>query len=454
MDKLAWFATTPEGEQLGKLAVKLIQIEWAIVPVWLAPVEPFRWFISLISAGYSHAKWLTITYSLFSSVAGLIVFLKKKGVWWQRTTIAFLASLNVLLTLSGGFIAVKWLNSIMPFGIRWVVPENAPFILANFHTHTTQSNGFLTPEQAVLWHLRHGYRVVAITDSNTVKGGEIASRFVERKKLPVTVLVGEEFRGKSHLVLLNIKTDVSPKKFDVPEAIREAKKQGGIVIAAHPWSGRHSVDELFEWGVDGFEIVNGSVFGDEKLQTLCRKRKLAALGNLDFRSDYAPDTATVLPKWATTPEKVGKALKEGKCAAIYFPEQVSIGAHSLLKSWLDELEDLWRTGKTANFIGIVFWAIVGFRFRRGQKRRTENGVVTCSPGKFWALCALMFVTFAFSSSLGVWAMARDLKQGWFPPIPLVIVIWAIACFVNWVLWWRTVSVKLLSVECKAASRTY
>lgn len=454
MDNLAWFATTPEGERLGKLAVELIQIKWATVPIWLAPVEPFRWFISLISAGYSHIKWLTITYSLFSLVAGLTVFLKKRGVWWQRTTIAFLASLNVLLTLSGGFIAVKWLNSIMPLGMRWVVPENAPFILANLHTHTTQSNGFLTPEQAVLWHLRHGYQVVAITDSNTVKGGEIASRFVEREKLPVTVIVGEEFRGKSHLVLLNIKTDISPRKFDVPQAIREAKKQGGIVIAAHPWSGRHSVDELFEWGVDGFEIVNGSVFGDEKLQTLCRERGLAALGNLDFRSGYAPDTATVLPKWATTPEKVAKALKEGKCAAIYFPKQVSTGAHNPLKSWLDELEDLLRTSKTTNFIGIVFWAVIGYRFWRGQKRKTENSVLTWSLGKFLALCALMLVIFAFSSSLGVWAMARDLKQGWFPPIPLVTAIWAIACFVNWVLWWRAVWVKLPSVEHKAEARTY
>ncbi len=451
MEELAWFATTPEGEQLGKLAAQLVQVEWHRVPIWFAPIEPFRWLISLVSAGYPHAKWLAVTYSLLSLLAGFVAFLMLKARKWRRLAIAAIMSLNVMLTLSGGFVAVNWFESVMPFGMRWVVPEGAPFVLANFHTHTTQSNGFLTPEQAVLWHLRRGYKIVAITDSNTVKGGEIAKKFVERANShpalrtsrpfsPLTVLVGEEFRGKTHLVMLNIRKDISPRDFDVPAAIKEAKRQGGVVIAAHPWSGRHSIHELLEWGVDGFEIVNGTVLGDEKLRALCRKHGLAVLGSLDFRSGYAPETATVLPVWANTPEKVAEALRKGVCAVIYFPNKVSEGKFDPLGSWLDELEDLWRTGGVANLLGIAFWTAVGTWLYR-RRKRSEIDPIVWHRRKFVGVCVLILALFVLSGSLGVWAMARDLKQGWFPPIPLAISVWTIACPVNWLLWWQLVAAK-------------
>jgi len=458
MGELAWFATTPEGEQLGKLAAQLVQVEWHRVPIWFAPIEPFRWLITLTSAGYPHAKWLAVTYSLLSLLAGFVAFCLIRARRWQRLAIVTVVSLNVMLTLSGGFIAVNWFESVMPFGMRWVVPEDAPFVLANLHTHTTQSNGFLTPEQAVLWHLKRGYKVVAITDSNTVKGGEIAKKFVESANLhsalriphsfPLTVLVGEEFRGKTHLLMLNIRRDISPRDFDVPSAIKEVKRQGGIVIAAHPWSGRHSIYELLEWGVDGFEIVNNAVLGDEKLRSLCRKHGLAVLGSLDFRSGCVPETATVLPVWANTPEKVAEALRKGICAVIYFPNQVSEGKFDPLRSWLDKLEGLWQTGGTANLIGVAFWALVASWLWRRRREHEGAPKTACrelsverSVGgarKFVSTCAVIVALFAVSASLGVWAMARDLKQGWFPPIPLVVSVWAIACFANWLLLWRLI----------------
>lgn len=434
MDSLAWFATTPEGEQLGKLAAQTVKVEWIPVPVWLAPFEPFRWLITMVSTGYPGAMWLVIPFLLIASLIGLTIFGKLRTIWWHRVTVAAIAALNTLLTVAGGFIAVNWVNAIVPFGTRWVAPENAPFVLANFHTHTTQSSGFLTPEQAVLWHLRRGYKIVAITDSNTVKGGKIAQRFVERTKLPVTVLVGEEFRGKTHLILLNIRSDISPKDFDVPAAIKETKRQGGIAIAAHPWTSKHRIEELVEWGIDGFEIVNGSALGDEKLQNLCKERKLAALGNLDLRSDSVPETATVLPKWANTPQKVAQALKEGKCAVIYLRDRINTGEFNPLKSWFSELKDLWRIGGTVNLVGIAFWVIIGRLVLLRNRKKLPNQSTSLSPKKFILTCLLILTLFALSASFSVWAMAWDLKQTWFPPLPLVVAIWAITCFVNWLLW--------------------
>lgn len=442
MDSLAWFATTPEGEQLGKLAVQMVKVEWVPVPIWLAPFEPFQWLITMVSTGYPGAVWLVIPYLLIALLIGLTILRRLRTIWWHKATVATIAALNTLLTVAGGFIAVNWVNAVVPFGVRWVVAENAPFALANFHTHTTQSNGFLTPEQAVLWHLQRGYKVVAITDSNTVKGGKIAQRFVERKKLPVTVLVGEEFRGKTHLVLLNIHSDISPKDFDVPAAIKETKRQGGIAIAAHPWTSKHGIEELVEWGVDGFEIVNGSTLGDEKLQNLCKERKLTALGNLDLRSDSVPETATVLPKWANTPQKVAQVLKEGKCAVIYLSDQISTGEFNPLKSWISELKDLWRFRGTANFVGIVFWIFVGRLALLRNRKKLSSQSSFPSLKRFILTCLLTLALFTLSASFLVWAMARDLKQNWFPSLPTAIAIWVIVCLINWLLWWRLMKCEL------------
>jgi hypothetical protein len=197
---------------------------------------------------------------------------------------------------------------------------------------------------------------------------------------------------------------------------------------------------LLEWGVDGFEIVNGTVLGDEKLRALCRKHGLAVLGSLDFRSGYAPETATVLPVWANTPEKVAEALRKGVCAVIYFPNKVSEGKFDPLGSWLDELEDLWRTGGVANLLGIAFWTAVGTWLYR-RRKRSEIDPIVWSHRKFVGVCVLILALFVLSGSLGVWAMARDLKQGWFPPIPLVISVWTIACPANWLLWWQLVAAR-------------
>lgn len=428
---MAWFATTPEGEKLGRLAAEMVRTEWRRVPLWLAPIEPFRWLISLLSTGYPHAKWLAVVYGFLALAVGLTVFWRWRTLWWHRTLVATTVALNTLLTLAGGYIAVSWLHSVLPVGRHWVVPSEAPFILANLHTHTTQSNGFLTPEQALLWHYRRGYRVVAITDSNTVRGGELARSFAERTKLPITVLAGEEFRGSTHLVLLNIRQDLSPRHFDVPAAIAEAKRQGGFVIAAHPWTSRHHIADLIAWGIEGMEIANNATLADERLRKLCQQHRLTAVASLDFRGGYRPAVATVLPREATTPEKVAQALREGKCAALYLPPHLSPPGFQPLQSWWGELCDLWRTGWMVNLTGLLFWFAVLWWWRQRFRtvRRREQSWRFFIGASLFTLAA-----FVLTAGLGVWAMGREFKEGWFPPLPLVIAVWAVLCPANWWMW--------------------
>lgn len=436
MEPLAWFAATPEGEQLGRIAAQTVRVELTPLPFWFAPLEPLRWLIVLASAA-PHAKVIGMTFAALSLLAGFIALWRYRSVSWGGLFVSIAVALNTMLTLSGLYLAMGWLITVIPSGMRWVVPDNAPFLLANFHTHTQASSGFLTPEQAVLWHLRKGYRVVAVTDSNTVRGGVRAATFAKRHRLPITVIIGEEFRGATHLALLNIRQDLSPRHFDVPAAIHEAKRQGGIVIAAHAWSGRNDYADLIAWGVDGFEVTNGTTLGDQRMLRLCQHHGLAAVGSLDFRAGNRPNTATVLPKWATTPERVLKALQNGKCAALYFPDRVGTPKFSLLEAWCNSASDMWQEGKSTTLLGFMLWGLIGIWWQRKSRHPATSSLrhyrSTAPSPSLYHLAAIILL-FTFTVALGVWAMAWNLKRGWYPQLELVLFVWCFTCPLSWWLW--------------------
>jgi len=48
--------------------------------------------------------------------------------------------------------------------IKSLLPENIPYYKANLHTHSTISDGTLTPEEVKREYKQHGYSVVALTD--------------------------------------------------------------------------------------------------------------------------------------------------------------------------------------------------------------------------------------------------------------------------------------------------
>ena len=52
--------------------------------------------------------------------------------------------------------------SLSPFN------STGPWYKGNLHTHTTQSDGKLTPAESMRWHAEHGYHFLAITDHNVL----------------------------------------------------------------------------------------------------------------------------------------------------------------------------------------------------------------------------------------------------------------------------------------------
>lgn len=107
-------------------------------------------------------------------------------------------------------------------------------LLFDLHVHTSFSDGFLSPEQIVVLAQRKGLSGLAITDHNTIKGAIQAKNFIKNNRIEnFKVLVGAEISTtKGHIIGLFLKEDINSRDFRT--VVEEIKKQGGIVVAAHP----------------------------------------------------------------------------------------------------------------------------------------------------------------------------------------------------------------------------
>ncbi len=190
----------------------------------------------------------------------------------------------------------QYLSNTFSFSSAYRPPElngSRWNILLDQHSHTNFSDGEMTPEQNVLWHIAGGYNACFITDHNNIDG-VLAARTIARTKYndTIKVLVGEEWTtDRIHLNFLNI-TSVVPLVSDNPtdgqiqDAINAAHAQWGIVVVNHvPWMKNRSptfpsLDQLVAWGVDYIEVLNG---GDFDLQSFefCKNNGLGIISGTD-----------------------------------------------------------------------------------------------------------------------------------------------------------------------------
>ena len=174
-----------------------------------------------------------------------------------------------------------------------ILPKNGFFL--DTHAHTTASDGWMTPEQCIKWHIANGFDAFILSDHNTGKNNkpilELQDKYPE-----IVIIPGFEWTTiPIHLNFLGIedfpgKIPVNPKDDKIKEAIDKAKKLGAVVQVDHiPWTVNEpwhrlgkcthpTRDQLLQWGVDGFEINNEMRWYDPKtviwLETLKKENKL------------------------------------------------------------------------------------------------------------------------------------------------------------------------------------
>lgn len=130
-------------------------------------------------------------------------------------------------------------------------------VKVDLHIHSKYSDdGVLDPEEIVKIAKERGLSGIAITDHNTIKGGQEAKEYETED---FKVIVGAEtMTEKGEITGLFLSKEVKSRCFQ--DVINEIKAQGGLVIVPHPFDGlRHSafhITEEYVGLVDAIEAFN------------------------------------------------------------------------------------------------------------------------------------------------------------------------------------------------------
>ncbi|MCK4379702.1 MAG: hypothetical protein KAW51_01085, partial [Candidatus Lokiarchaeota archaeon] len=195
-----------------------------------------------------------------------------------------------------------------PHKIIPTVPLEDDEFLFDFHVHTTFSDGWFTVEERINWYIQQGISGAAFSDHDNIRGAKMAQRYVEEKGLDFVVFMAEEWSDNApnpdfHMNYFGLAEEIVPPMSDNPitkvmngsETIEYVKSKGGYIIVNHynydsnPNGGYglpFSLDQLRDWGVDGFEIVNGGSYGSkyQQIRNYCLNNNLTCIGGSDIHT--------------------------------------------------------------------------------------------------------------------------------------------------------------------------
>lgn len=192
---------------------------------------------------------------------------------------------------------------------------------ANFHTHTTTSDGDVNLPTRVKQYREKGYQVLAVTDHEKTNhiDGYSDSNFL--------LLNGMETHPKSnaeipyHFVCINIPEGMKfEKDVSAEERIRQVKASGGEIIFAHPyWSGHTINDMLAVSGYIAMEVYNGSFHYTGKGYNSAQWDQMLNAGKIipALANDDLHNSALIAQSWnmikakELTPKAIMDALRTG-----------------------------------------------------------------------------------------------------------------------------------------------
>ncbi|MHA1986595.1 MAG: PHP domain-containing protein [Promethearchaeota archaeon] len=199
--------------------------------------------------------------------------------------------------------------------------DNDEFLF-DFHVHTTMSDGWITPEQRVMWYIEQGIHGAAFTDHDNIRGALIARNYVKSNNLDFVVWIGAEWTDHENGIHLNyygleeeIVAPISSTPLSITltlnasEMITYVKSKGGYVTVNHynydpnPQGGfgtPYTLEQLRDWGVDGFEIVYSDHFKANEIREFCLNNtnsyneSLICFGGSDTHTSREVDTLVKL----------------------------------------------------------------------------------------------------------------------------------------------------------------
>jgi predicted metal-dependent phosphoesterase TrpH len=128
---------------------------------------------------------------------------------------------------------------------------------ADLHMHTTCSDGLPAPEQLAERLATSRLAVAAVTDHDTVEGAlRVEDALAGRG--PEIVIGTEVSTADGHVLALFVTRDVR-SGMSAEETVAAIHDQGGLAVAAHPYSLAQGVGDLAgRLPFDAIEMINGS----------------------------------------------------------------------------------------------------------------------------------------------------------------------------------------------------
>lgn len=154
----------------------------------------------------------------------------------------------------------------------FILPETGIDLKANLHSHSTLSDGRLTPEQMKAAYMERGYQIIAYTDHNKLIDHQdltdasfLALNGYEIDMTEQTPGVVWNDKRTCHLCLIAKTPDKAPIAYEkiyepayINSVIRRAKEAGFYVTYNHPtWSLERYPEYSQYEGMDAMEICNG-----------------------------------------------------------------------------------------------------------------------------------------------------------------------------------------------------
>ncbi|MDB4998756.1 MAG: hypothetical protein JWM74_6188 [Myxococcaceae bacterium] len=132
---------------------------------------------------------------------------------------------------------------------------------ADFHAHTTFSDGGLSPFDLVVMAERRHLDVLAVTEHNAVFPAKMARAFSRAVGGPVIVVGEEVTTSRYHLIALGLEDAVVARQ-PPADVVDEIHARGGFVIAAHPVKHFQSALLPLRDRLDGAEVMHPLAFAD------------------------------------------------------------------------------------------------------------------------------------------------------------------------------------------------
>ncbi|MCS7253690.1 MAG: hypothetical protein RMK18_03105 [Armatimonadota bacterium] len=310
--------------------------------------------------------------------------------------------------------------------------------IANLHAHTYYSSGLFSPAAVVEWHRRRGFKVLAVTDTNTIRGGIEAQLYAMEKGYEMIVIAGKELRSKTHLLLLGINRNYNPEK-EPDQVAKEVRSAGGVAIVAHVWTAHHPVDELALY-VDGFEVINRNIISDNVPLWQAFYNTFALISSNDFKFGAHSFTATCLHGEIQDVKSALEALRSGKTLPMTWLTHLPISPYEYeLQSWVDKLRtvaaalllylaffDIWAAlgWAIATVIGfVVIQMVIGTRRTYARMHRTAQMRANILVGCLNLIMMVAGIACVLFGTLWTWSPTLKMALGYHPY--LVILTWLI-----------------------------